>query len=115
MFKVLLSPGEEEAIVPRAAAAGVSVQRFLVESALAGPVPAVERRAAYRVLEAARLDAHGVAVNINQMARWGNEHRQLPAGLEPAAARFEAAQAVLGAAAEQVVARLSGVVEEPAP
>ena len=67
VFKVSVSAAEEEWLVPRAAALGVSVQRLLVESAMAGgPAPAAERRALYRVLQAAARDVHGVAVNVNQ-------------------------------------------------
>lgn len=113
VVKVTLSSSEEEWLVPRAAALGVSVQRLLVESAMAGgPAPAAERRALYRVLQTAARDVHGVAVNVNQMARWGNEHHQLPAGVGEVVARFEVAQAALAAAAERVVARLTGADTE---
>ena len=109
VVKVGLSAQEEEWLVPRAAALGVSVQRLLVESAMAGgPTPVAERRAVYRVLQAASRDVHGVAVNVNQLARWANEHRQLPTGVAEAVARFEAAQAKLTDVAGQVVAVLNG-------
>ncbi len=102
-----LSEDEEALLVPKAAALGVSVQRLLVESALAGgPASVVERRALFRVLQAAVRDAHGVAVNINQLARWANQEHRMPSGVAGAVERFDAAQAALVAAAEQIVARL---------
>lgn len=112
VVKVRVSAAEEAWLLPRAAAVGVSVQRLLVESAMAGgPVPAAERRGLFWRLQAAARDVHGVAVNVNQMARWGNENRLVPEGWETVVARFEAAQGeLLGLAAEAV-----GLLDGAAP
>lgn len=111
VVKVRLSEAEQGWLLPRAAAAGVSVQRLLVESAMAdGPAGAAERRGVFWRLQAAARDVHGVAVNVNQMARWGNEHRLTPEGWESAVARLEAAQGRLLALAAEAVGRLDGAV-----
>jgi len=114
VVKVRLSQAEEEQIVPRAAALGVSVQRLLVEAAMSsGAAPAAQRRGMFWRLQAAARDVHGVAVNVNQMARWGNENRQVPDGMRQLAARYEAAQEELLAAARDAVAGLNGDAREP--
>jgi hypothetical protein len=78
-----LSPREEAWIVPKAAAEGLSVQRFLVESALPEGRPSLlARRALYREFFAARRDLHGVCTNLNQLAHLGNQRRQVPTGIE---------------------------------
>ena len=116
MVKVRLSAEEEAWLVPKAAAMGVSVQRLLVESTMAGgQASVVQRRAVFRLLEAAGRDVHGVAVNINQMARWGNENRQFPGGLDHTVRCFEAAQARLQEAAAEVLALFGGAAEVPEP
>jgi hypothetical protein len=106
---VRLSAGEEEWLVPKAAAMGISVQRLLVESAMGGgPASVLARRTVYDELLAARRDVLGVAVNINQLARWGNEHARMPPGVAASIQRFEAAQARLTELAERVVDQLTG-------
>ena len=66
---VRLSPDEEAWIVPKAAAEGLSVQRFLVESAMPEGRPSLlARRALYREFFAARRDLHGACTNLNQLA-----------------------------------------------
>jgi hypothetical protein len=106
---VRLSATEEEWLVPKAAALGISVQRLLVESAMGGgPASVLARRTVYDELLAARRDVLGVAVNINQLARWGNEHARMPAGVAASLQRFEAAQARLTELAERVVGQLTG-------
>ena len=106
---VRLSAGEEEWLVPKAAAMGISVQRLLVESAMGGgPASVLARRTVYDELLAARRDVLGVAVNINQLARWSNEHARMPPGVAQSIQRFEAAQARLTELAERVVDQLTG-------
>jgi Bacterial mobilisation protein (MobC) len=93
---VRLSPDEEAWIVPKAAAEGLSVQRFLVESALPGGRPSLlARRALYREFFAARRDLHGACTNLNQLAHLGNQQRQVPIGVEGCVAELEAAMARL--------------------
>ncbi len=103
VVKVRLSVEEEAWLVPRAAAMGVSVQRLLVESAMpGGPVPPAERRAVYRLLETGFRDLREAAVNLNQLARWGNEERQLPPGIAEAVQRLEVGKAAMLEAAERL-------------
>ena len=76
---VRLSPDEEAWIVPKAAAEGLSVQRFLVESAMPEGRPSLlARRALYREFFAARRDLHGACTNLNQLAHLGNQRRGSP-------------------------------------
>jgi hypothetical protein len=83
---------------------------LLVESAMGGgPASVLARRTVYDELLAARRDVLGVAVNINQLARWSNEHARMPPGVAQSIQRFEAAQARLTELAERVVGQLTGV------
>ncbi len=92
IVKVLLSPEEEAWVVPKAAAEGLSVQRFLVESALPGGRPSLlARRTLYREFFAARRDLHGACTNLNQLAHIGNQRREVPTGVGGSAAEVEAA------------------------
>ena len=81
IVKVLLSPEEEAWIVPKAAAEGLSVQRFLVESAHArGPAFAPRPSAVPRVLRRQEGPARGLhepeparaprRTNGGRVARW---------------------------------------------
>ena len=89
---VRLSPDEEAWIVPKAAAEGLSVQRFLVESAMPEGRPSLlARRALYREFFAARRDLHGACTNLNQLAHLGNQRREVPTGIEGRVAEVEAA------------------------
>ena len=89
---VRLSPDEEAWIVPKAAAEGLSVQRFLVESAIPEGRPSLlARRALYREFFAARRDLHGACTNLNQLAHLGNQRREVPLGVERCVAELEAA------------------------
>ena len=93
---VRLSPDEEAWIVPKAAAEGLSVQRFLVESAMPEGRPSLlARRALYREFFAARRDLHGACTNLNQLAHLGNQRREVPTGVEGCVAEVEAAMARL--------------------
>jgi hypothetical protein len=89
---IRLSPDEEAWIVPKAAAEGLSVQRFLVESAMPEGRPSLlARRALYREFFAARRDLHGACTNLNQLAHLGNQRREVPLGVEGCVAELEAA------------------------
>jgi hypothetical protein len=60
-----VTAAEEAWIVPKAAAEGLSVQRFLVESAIEGRPSLLARRALYREFFAARRDLHGSYTNLS--------------------------------------------------
>jgi hypothetical protein len=92
IVKVLLSPEEEAWVVPKAAAEGLSVQRFLVESALPEGRPSLlARRALYREFFAARRDLSGACTNLNQLAHLGNQRRVVPTGVEASLADVKVA------------------------
>jgi hypothetical protein len=89
---VLLSPEEEAWVVPKAAEEGLSVQRFLVESAMPEGRPSLlARRALYREFFAARRDLHGACTNLNQLAHLGNQRREVPTGVGGSVAEVTAA------------------------
>jgi hypothetical protein len=82
VVKVLLSEREATVLSARAERAGVSVQRFLLESALIGNEQTVsERHALYRTLLAARRTIAGAANNLNQLTRVANATGRAPAEL----------------------------------
>ena len=98
VVKVLLSEREATVLSARAGRAGVSVQRFLLESALIGNEPTVsERHALYRTLLAARRTIAGAANNLNQLARVANTTGRVPAELEDVAGAIVKASGVLEA------------------
>jgi hypothetical protein len=104
--KVLLSPEEEAWVVPKAAAEGLSVQRFLVESAMPGGRPSLlARRALCREFFAARRDLHGACTNLNQLAHLGNQRRAVPTGAEGAITEVLAAMDCLVELARLMVVR----------
>lgn len=90
-MKVRVSDAEFDALVARAQGAGVSVQRLVVDAALAdgGPTPA-ERRALWSTLLAARRQVAGLATNVNQLARVANSTGLVPAGTADALGRIAA-------------------------
>ena len=88
---VRLSPEEEAWIVPRAAAEGLSVQRFLVESALPEGRPSLlARRALCREFLAVARDFHGACVNLNQLTHLAHVRRDVPSGANEVMAEVRA-------------------------
>jgi hypothetical protein len=88
---VRLSPEEEAWIVPRAAAEGLSVQRFLVESALPEGRPSLlARRALCREFLAVARDFHGACVNLNQLTHLAHVRRGVPSGTDEVVAEVRA-------------------------
>jgi hypothetical protein len=88
---VRLSPEEEAWIVPRAAAEGLSVQRFLVESALPEGRPSLlARRALCREFLAVARDLHGACVNLNQLTHLAHVRRDVPSGADEIMAEVRA-------------------------
>ncbi len=88
---VRLSPEEEASIVPRAAAEGLSLQRFLVESALPEGRPSLlARRALCREFLAVARDFHGACVNLNQLTHMAHVRRDVPSGADEVMAEVRA-------------------------
>jgi hypothetical protein len=88
---VRLSPEEEAWIVPRAAAEGLSVQRFLVESTLPEGRPSLLfRRTLCREFLAVARDFHGACVNLNQLTRLAHVRRDVPSGANEVMAEVRA-------------------------
>ena len=88
---VRLSPEEEAWIVPRAAAEGLSVQRFLVESAMPEGRPSLlARRALCREFLAVARDLHGACVNLNQLTHIAHVRRDIPSGADEIMAEVRA-------------------------
>ncbi len=88
---VRLSSEEEAWIVPRAAAEGLSLQRFLVESALPEGRPSLlARRALCREFLAVARDFHGACVNLNQLTHIAHVRRDVPSGADQVMAEVRA-------------------------
>ena len=94
---------EERAVVgARAALAGVSVQRFLVEAALSPERTGAERRALYTTLLATQRAVAGAANNLNQVAKGVNSTGHLPLEWEQTAAAVRRGLGVLEAALDEL-------------
>jgi len=80
---VRLTEEEDRQVRDRAAQAGLSGQRFLVEAALSGSAEsaATLRQAAVEA-RATRVVLKGVANNLNQLTKWANANHALPAHLD---------------------------------
>jgi hypothetical protein len=83
VVKVRLSDSEHDELRRRATTAGMSVQRFLFDAAMAGSAAqSVERRRAQGDAHRARLVLTSIANNVNQLAKWANTNRVLPDAFE---------------------------------
>ena len=80
---VRLTEEEDRQVRDRAAKAGLSGQRFLIETALSGSAEtaAAHRHAAVEA-RATRVVLKGMASNLNQMTKWANANHVLPAHLD---------------------------------
>src|ERR1700722_7898554 len=79
VVKVRLSDSEHDELRRRATTAGMSVQRFLFEAAMAGSAAqSAERRRAQRDAQRTRLVLTSIANNVNQLAKWANANHTLP-------------------------------------
>jgi uncharacterized protein (DUF1778 family) len=79
VVKVRLSDSEHDELRRRATTAGMSVQRFLLEAAMAGSAAqSAERRRAQGDAQRARLVLTSIANNVNQLAKWANTNHVLP-------------------------------------
>lgn len=83
VVKVLLTETELASLRGLSGLAGVSVQRYLIESAMSGSAAnAASRRRAAVDARAARMILKGVANNLNQLTKWANANHALPDSLE---------------------------------
>jgi hypothetical protein len=79
VVKVRLSDSEHDELRLRATTAGMSVQRFLFEAAMAGSAAqSAERRRAQADAQRTRLVLTSIANNVNQLAKWANTNHVLP-------------------------------------
>jgi Bacterial mobilisation protein (MobC) len=79
VVKLRLSDSEHDELRRRATTAGMSVQRFLFDAAMAGSAAqSAERRRARREVQRARLVLTSIANNVNQLAKWANTNHVLP-------------------------------------
>ena len=119
---VRLTEDEDRQVRDRAAKAGLSGQRFLIEAALSGSAEsaATLRQAAVEA-RATRVVLKGVANNLNQMTKWANANHALPAHLDRllddlgrAVVAVEQVAAIRGmAAGGEVPANDAGTTERP--
>ena len=79
VVKVRLSDSEHDELRWRATRAGMSVQRFLFDAAMAGSAAqSAEGQRAQRDAQRARLVLTSIANNVNQLAKWANTNHVLP-------------------------------------
>src|SRR5674476_360546 len=110
VVKVLLTEEEHAGLAVRAAASGVSFQRYLIEAGMSGSVSdGAARRRAERELTQARGVLRSAGNNLNQLAKWANANRSLPAHMESILATVEAAAKTVEARA----GRLADTFAEP--
>ena len=84
-------PRKRPGSCPEAAAEGLSVQRFLVESALPEGRPSLlARRALCREFLAVARDFHGACVNLNQLTHLAHVRRDVPSGADEVMAEVRA-------------------------
>ena len=92
VVKVLLTEEEHAGLAVRAAASGVSLQRYLIEAGMSGSVSdGAARRRAERELTQARGVLRAAGNNLNQLAKWANANRTLPTHMESILATVEQA------------------------
>ena len=102
---VRITADEHAALQRRAADAGVSVQRYLVEAGLSGACgDGAARRRAERELIATRGVLRAAGNNLNQLAKWANANHALPSQLEPILAKVVTATLAVSERVEQLAA-----------
>jgi hypothetical protein len=120
--KVRFTDTEYEAVMARAASAGVSVQRYLTDRAFAKRPPGHAPAALIAELAGLLRLTRALSNNINQIARWlnsgGRPDARITAALDSvqrAMTRLEAVLAWLGAPQQAVPEQRSGHAESPSP
>jgi ABC-type Fe3+-hydroxamate transport system substrate-binding protein len=102
-YEVSVNQDEDVQLQARAIAAGVTVPRFLFESAMSAHVETdTDRKAAVAELFKLRRDMAGVATNVNQLAKWANEERAFPADAESVVAEYRAVVAEIRTALDRI-------------
>ena len=102
-YEVSVNQDEDVQLQARAIAAGVTVPRFLFESAMSAHVETdTDRKAAIAELFKLRRDMAGVATNVNQLAKWANEERGFPADAEAVVAEYRAVVAEIRTALDRI-------------
>ena len=102
---VRITSDEHASLQQRAADAGVSVQRYLVEAGLSGACgDGAARRRAERELIATRGVLRAAGNNLNQLAKWANANHALPCQLEPILAKVVTATLAVSERVEQLAA-----------
>ena len=97
-----MTEDEHDKLTKLAAEAGVSIPRFLIESALGGGVKPSQRRIMVTELLAAKNQVAGAANNLNQLARWANTNEAYPPGADRAAEALADALERLSVAVDRV-------------
>ena len=97
-----MTEDEQDKLTKLAAEAGVSIPRFLIESALGGGVKPSQRRIMVTELLAAKNQVAGAANNLNQLARWANTNEAYPPGADRAAEALADALERLSVAVDRV-------------
>ena len=97
-----MTEDEHDKLTELAAEAGVSIPRFLIESALGGGVKPSQRRIMVTELLAAKNQVAGAANNLNQLARWANTNEAYPPGADRAAEALADALERLSVAVDRV-------------
>jgi len=102
-YEVSVNGDEDVQLQARAVAAGVTVPRFLFESAMSAHVQTdTDRKAAIAELFKLRRDMAGVATNVNQLAKWANEERAFPADAAAVVAEYRAVVAEIRVALDRI-------------
>jgi hypothetical protein len=110
VVKVRLSDTQHDRLRHRATTAGMSVQRFLFDAAMAGSAAqSAERRRAQGDAQRARLVLTSIANNVNQLAKWANTNHVLPDALGAALEDVRRATAEVA----ETQRRLGSSFEEP--
>jgi hypothetical protein len=102
---VRLSTAEHIALQRRAADAGVSVQRYLLEAGLSRTAgDGAVRRRAERELISTRGVLRAAGNNLNQLAKWANANGAVPSHLEAVLAKVATATEAVSGRVEQLAA-----------
>lgn len=107
-LEVTLADDELAALRAKAGSAGVSIQRYLVDSALHADRPPVpDLRRTQGLLMSLRKEVHKVGTNLNQLAKVANSTGLVPTGLRDATDRLPEVEAKIAAALGEMAEELT--------